>query len=238
MKKIILTLAIVIIATGLKAKTLIAYYSFTNNCQTIATDLQGQTGADIVRIEPAEKGLDYAANNYAIGSNLIAAIRENPDDASSYPAIDDVSVSLADYDMIIIVTPLWWSNMAAPMQSFLFQYGSQMAGKHIGLIVSSASSGISGVVSDAKRLIPNGGFVEPNLWIRSSQTSNCHALNAQWLDDINYASLTSAIATVSQDKAESRALFDLSGKRVAQASTPGVYITKAGSNSKKILVKR
>lgn len=82
MKKIILTLAIVIIATGLKAKTLIAYYSFTNNCQTIATDLQGQTGADIVRIEPAEKGLDYAANNYAIGSDLIAAIRENPDDAS------------------------------------------------------------------------------------------------------------------------------------------------------------
>ena len=41
------------------------------------------------------------------------AIKANPDDAASYPAIDPVSVSLADYQNIIIVTPLWWSQMAA-----------------------------------------------------------------------------------------------------------------------------
>ena len=44
--------------------------------------------------------------------------------------------------------------MAAPLQTFLFQYGSLMEGKSIGLIVSSSSSGISGVESDARRLIP------------------------------------------------------------------------------------
>lgn len=52
-------------------KTLIVYYSFTNNVHTIVTDLQTQIEADAVRIEPAEEGLDYAANNYAIGSALI-----------------------------------------------------------------------------------------------------------------------------------------------------------------------
>lgn len=233
MKKLLFTLAVIFAATSLRAKTLIVYYSFTNNVQTIATDLQGQTGADILRIEPAEKGLDYAANNYAVGSNLIAAIRANPDDASSYPAIDEVSVNFADYDMIIIAAPLWWSNMAAPMQTFLFHYGAQMAGKHIGLIVSSASSGISGVVQDAKRLIPNGDFVEPNLWIRSSQTSNCHALNAQWLEDINYESLTSGIAAVLSDNAESYAIYDLSGKRV-NAPSHGIYI----KNGRKFIAKR
>ena len=45
-------------------KTLIVYYSFTNNVHTIVTDLQTQIEADAVRIEPAEEGLDYAANNY------------------------------------------------------------------------------------------------------------------------------------------------------------------------------
>lgn len=167
-------------------KTLIVYYSFTNNVHTIVSDLQTQIGdADVVRVEPAEEGLDYAANNYAIGSALIQAIRDNPDDEASYPAIKPVEMNLADYDRIIVGAPLWWSNMAAPLQTFLFHHGSEMRGKDIGLIVSSASSGISGVEADAKRLIPEGRFLTPSLWIRSSQTSNCHSLIADWLDKIN-----------------------------------------------------
>ena len=166
-------------------KTLIVYYSFTNNVHTIVSDLQTQIEADVVRVEPAEEGLDYAANNYAIGSALIQAIRNNPNDAASYPEIKPVEVNIADYDRIIVGAPLWWSNMAAPLQTFRFQYGSQMEGKSIGLIVSSSSSGINGVESDARRLIPGGDFLEPNLWIRSGQTSNCHSMIADWLSQIN-----------------------------------------------------
>ena len=166
-------------------KTLVVYYSYTNNTHTIVSDLQTQIEADVIRIEPAEKGLDYAADNYAIGSALISAIRENPDDASSYPAIDPVEVLMDEYATVIVAAPLWWSNMAAPMQTFLFHHGDEMAGKNIGLIVSSASSGISGVEADARRLISDGNFLSPSLWIRSSQTSNCHSMIAEWLDEIN-----------------------------------------------------
>lgn len=162
---------------------LVVYYSYTNNTHTIVTDLLTQIEADVVRVEPAEKGLDYAANNYALGSALIATIRENPNDASSYPAIDPVDVELENYATVIVAAPLWWSNMAAPLQTFLFNHGSEMAGKNIGLIVSSASSGISGVEADARRLIPDGNFLTPSLWIRSSQTSNCHTMTAEWLKD-------------------------------------------------------
>ena len=114
MKKFILTLVVALTAITINAKTLIVYYSFTNNVHTIATDLQSQTGADMVRIEPSEEGLDYAANNYAIGSALISAICNNPDDAASYPEINPVEVNLDEYDMVIVAAPLWWSNMAAP----------------------------------------------------------------------------------------------------------------------------
>lgn len=166
-------------------KTLIVYYSYTNNVHSIINDLQTQIEADVVRVEPTEKGIDYAANNYAIGSALIQAIRDNPNDANSYPSIETTIDNLSDYDRIIIGAPLWWSNMAAPLQTFLFQYGSQMESKNIGLIVSSASSGINGVESDAKRLISSGNFLTPSLWIRSSQTSNCHSMIADWLNEIN-----------------------------------------------------
>lgn len=160
--------------------------SYTNNVERIVTELRSQIDADVIEIEPAQKGLDYAANNYALGTQLLNAIKANPNSASSYPAIDKVEVDMTKYDMVIIACPLWWSQMAAPFQTFLFNYGPQMADKNVGVIVSSASSGISGVVADAKRLIPNGKFVEPNLWIRSSQTSNAKSLIVQWLKDIKY----------------------------------------------------
>lgn len=186
MKRITWAVALVLSAASLQAKTLIVYYSYTNNVHRIVTDLQTQIEADVLRVEPAEEGLDYAADNYALGSALIAAIRNDPDNPASYPAIKTTADNLADYDTIIVGAPLWWSNMAAPLQTFLFTYGSQMAGKRIGLIVSSASSGISGVEADARRLIPEGRFMSPSLWIRSSQTSNCHTMIADWLDEIGY----------------------------------------------------
>ncbi|MBS5019783.1 MAG: NAD(P)H-dependent oxidoreductase [Alistipes sp.] len=166
-------------------KTLVVYYSFTNNVHTIVSDLLTQIEADVIRVEPAEEGIDYAADNYAAGSALIQTIRNNPNDAASYPEIKPVEVDIAGYDRIIVGAPLWWSSMAAPLQTFLFRYGGQMAGKSIGLIVSSASSGISGVEADARRLIPDGIFLSPSLWIRSSQTSDCHSMIAEWLEQIN-----------------------------------------------------
>ena len=162
-------------------KTLIVYYSFSGDCRSIVASLTANIDAEVLEIQPAEEGLDYAANNYAIGSSLIAAIREKPNDAASYPAIKPVNRNVAYYDTVIIVTPLWWSNMAAPMQSYLFQEGSKMAGKTIGLIVSSYSSGISSVVADAKRLIPEGKFVEESLWINNSNRSGKDGLIKNWL---------------------------------------------------------
>lgn len=196
-KRLLMVFAVLMTVMATSAKTLIAYYSYTNNVHRIVSDLCTQIEADVVRIEPAEKGLRYEANNYAIGSALISAIRNHPDDVASYPAIDPVQVDMSQYDVVIIAAPLWWSQMAAPLQTFLFQYGSLMAGKKIGMIVSSASSGIGGVVADAKRLIPNGDFLQPNLWIRSSQVSSCHSMTEKWLRDIDYNGITTDIPSAS-----------------------------------------
>lgn len=240
MKKIFFAIALMLFAVTAQAKTLIVYYSYTNNVERIVNELRTQIETDVIEVEPAEKGLDYAANNYAIGSAQIAAIRNNPNDASSYPAIDPVNVDLSQYSTIIIGAPLWWSNMAAPMQSFLFQYGKDMAGKNIGLIVSSASSGISGVESDAKRLIPGGKFLSPSLWIRSSQTSGAKTLLQNWLQAIDYNNLTSGIENIGQAHNTGFTVFSLSGVRLLADAEPsatlakGIYII----NGKKRVISR
>ena len=168
-------------------KTLVVYYSYTGNCREIVTTLRSQIQTDVLEIQPAEKGLRYEANNYALGTQLLNAIKSNPNDASSYPAIDPVETNLANYQNIIIVTPLWWSQMAAIMQTYLFQSASQMAGKHVGLIVSSHSSGISGVVSDAKRLLPDVTWMGDALWINASNHSKRASLIENWLGTLNFA---------------------------------------------------
>ena len=163
-------------------KTLVVYYSFTGNVSTIVSQLTEQISADIAEVKPAEEGLDYAADNYAIGSRLISAIRSNPDAPESYPDIKPIDADLAAYDNIIIATPLWWSQMAAPMQTFLFRNASQLAGKHVGLIVSSASSGISSVVADAQRLLPDVQWTGDALWVNNRNRSQAPSLITQWLE--------------------------------------------------------
>ena len=214
MKTVITTLIFLLASISVQAKTLIVYYSYTNNVEHIVNELSKKIDADVLEIQPAEKGLDYAANNYAIGSAQISAIRNNPNSAASYPAIDAVNVNLEEYNCIIVGAPLWWSNMASPLQSFLFQYGKEMTGKKIGLIVSSASSGISGVESDARHLIPGGDFLSPSLWIRSSQTANASNMLDTWLEQINYTDISAGVTDIAADKKEIFTVFTLSGVRL------------------------
>lgn len=262
MRKLILSMVAVLLAFAANAKTLIVYYSYTNNVEHIVAELCSQIDADVLEIEPAEKGLDYAANGYAIGSAQIAAIRNNPNEASSYPLIDPVNVNLADYDCIIIGAPLWWSQMAAPLQTYLFHHGAQMAGKKIGLVISSASSGISGVEADAHRLIPEGNFLTPSLWVRSSQMSNCRSMVSNWLEQIGYGMIASGVestvpgmmVSVSvapsvihvEGKFDSFVLYSLSGHKVLESSKnkistssllPGAYVAQINVNAQSVLKK-
>ena len=189
MKRLILFLSAMLslLSTDATAKTLVVYYSYTGNCREIVNTLTSQIEADVLEIQPAEKGLKYEANNYALGTQLLNAIKANPNNASSYPTIDPVTTSLDDYQNIIIVTPLWWSQMAAIMQSYLFQSASQMTGKIVGMIVSSHSSSISGVVNDAKRLLPNVTWMGDALWINASNHNNRASLIENWLKTLTSA---------------------------------------------------
>lgn len=164
-----------------EGKTLVIYYSYTGNTREIVADLKKQVNCDVVEVIPEGK-YDYNANNYKIGADQINAINANPDKESSYPAIKETKIDVEQYATIIIATPLWHARMASNMQTLLFQYGKQMSGKKIGLIVSSHSSSISGVESDAKRLVPSGKFTK-SLWINANNHSSRESLVKKWLSE-------------------------------------------------------
>ena len=209
--------------TETTGKTLVVYYSYTGDCHNIVGALTSLVKADVLEIQPAEKGLRYEANGYALGTQLLNAIKAAPDEAGSYPAIDPITADLSEYDMFIIVTPLWWSQMAAIMQTFLFHYGSQMAGKYVGLVVSSASSRINGVENDCKRLVPHANYFNQNLWINNSNRSNQSRLIQDWLDAIGYHA-TAGIDGLATGLVQSKAIFAPNGQRLVTIPDKGVFI--------------
>lgn len=252
-------MAMALTAFSFQAKTLVAYYSYTNTTEKVVNELRKQIDADVVEIEPADKHADYNANGYALGREQIDAINANPNSAASYPAIDPVDVNMQEYDMVIIAMPLWHAQMAAPFQAFLFRYGSQMAGKNICVIVSSWSSGISGVIADAKRLIPDGRFIEPYLWDSHSNPANATRI-ASWLTSIHYDALASSPGSpLSVDRElgiysadgtvgvsgnfTSLALYDIAGNRVVETSqseasiallSSGIYVALATDGHRRV----
>jgi uncharacterized protein (DUF1697 family) len=138
---------------------------------------------------------------------------------------------LSAYQNIIIVTPLWWSQMAAIMQAYLFNYSAQMAGKHVALIVSSYSSGISGVVADAERLVKNVTWMGDALWINASNHSNRTTLIQNWLPTLNFATNGTTAINQVRSTEEKEVYYSLNGVRVEKPSK-GIYI----KNGKKVIL--
>ena len=207
------------------SNTLVIYYSYTNHCHEIMQTLTSQIDADVLRIYPKDKNQQYEANGYAIGMQLLEAINANPNSADSYPEIDPVSVSLEDYDTFFIVTPLWWSQMAAILQTYLFNHGPEFAGKKVGLIVSSHSSGISGVVADAERLIPNADWMGEALWINNANHGNRATLIQNWLSDIEYSGISTIIDDINTDSHTGLpGIYNLNGQKLSAVPDSGIYI--------------
>lgn len=92
-------------------KTLIVYYSRTDVTQNIAQTIQRELGCDIEEITDNGKyngkiGYLKGGMNAAMGrSSEINPISKNPD----------------DYDLVIIGTPVWASNMATPIYTYLLE---------------------------------------------------------------------------------------------------------------------
>ncbi|MBP2032071.1 flavodoxin [Clostridium algifaecis] len=102
-------------------KTLIVYYSYTNNTKKIAEQIQKATGADIYKIETVKPYIgDY---------NSVVDQGKQEVDCGFKPEIKPLSVSLEDYDTIIIGTPVWWYTYAPAVATFLSEY--DLSGKTI-----------------------------------------------------------------------------------------------------------
>lgn len=86
-------------------KNLIAYYSFTNNNEKLAAHLQKQLQCETLKIETVKK-----RNGLSIMLDLLFKRK---------PRLKPHTLSLAEYEHIIFVAPVWAGKIASPLASFM-----------------------------------------------------------------------------------------------------------------------
>lgn len=97
-------------------KTLLVYYSRTNVTKQIATKIRDELDCDLEEITDGGK---YNGKIGYMKGGMNATMGRTSE-------IDPVSKNPADYDLVIIGTPVWASNMATPIYTYLLQYKNQI----------------------------------------------------------------------------------------------------------------
>lgn len=128
-----------------KEKTLVVYYSRSNNTKSLAETVHSISGGDIARIEP----VNPYPENY---SECLAQVREEQAEDYRPPITVDLN-SIEQYDTILLGFPIWYNSLPTPVVTFLTSY--DLSGKTIIPFCTSGSTGISGSVSRLKGLCSN-----------------------------------------------------------------------------------
>lgn len=111
------------------SRYLVAYYSWTGNTAKVAKRIAETLAADIEEIHEFKPRVGAFAFPAALVDSLLK---------KSAP-IWEPTKSMANYDVVILGCPVWASNMATPMRSFIMQEYSAI--KQVGLFCILGGSG-------------------------------------------------------------------------------------------------
>lgn len=88
-------------------KTLLVYYSFTQNNQLLAKMIQMRLGCEMFKIETVRK-----RSTFSIFLDTLFGRR---------PSIRKHNLSIPDYDQFVFVSPIWMGKIASPLKTFLYE---------------------------------------------------------------------------------------------------------------------
>ena len=158
---------------------LVLYASRTSNTERVAQLIQTTLDCDILEIEPETPyDIDYNTMLERSREELTAISQGN------YPPVKTSVESFDDYDIVFVGYPIWYGSMATPVQTFLHEHASRLAGKRIALFATSGSSGISASVSETRKLCPGVTIIEQTLLLTSSTLSRMTSRVPVWLKGI------------------------------------------------------
>ena len=123
-------------------KILVAYFSYSGNTESGAQIIANLTGGDLfeIQMEQPYRGNIYEASQIDLNDN-------------ARPALASHVADMAQYDLILLGYPTWWSTMPMPVYSFLEEY--DFSGKIILAFSSNGGTRFGDSISDLSKEAPN-----------------------------------------------------------------------------------
>lgn len=94
-------------------KALIIYYSLDGSTKAIAETMAGEIGADVLELKPVKQLRGGAFSKHFWGGRQVV-LKETPE-------LAPLTKNAADYDLVVIGTPVWAFNFAPPLRTFFSQ---------------------------------------------------------------------------------------------------------------------
>lgn len=196
-------------------KVLVAYYSKSQVVDGVVVELANQLAnsslnVNTVRVEPVNTRIDDANANDEVFDSIMNVINMNPNDDNSYPIIKPVAAQIDDYDVVIMVYPLWKSMMAAPMQTFERMYKISLRNKSVAYIEYELSQGseVSPIRSNAL-LLSSGDREENKKRLK------------EWLDEKSSTWIGQIRGKTDREKS---VIVDILGRQLKTVPEHGIYI--------------
>lgn len=95
-------------------KTLIIYYSYGGNTRRIAELIQKSIGGDLAELRTVKP---YTGS-------YMEVVDQGQEEVNKgfMPEIEPLPVDLAEYDRIVLGSPVWWYTFAPAVKTFLHEY--------------------------------------------------------------------------------------------------------------------
>lgn len=162
-------------APGGNSRTLVAYFSATNNTENVANHIAGILDAAVYEIVP-ETPYTSADLNYNDSSSR--ANREQ-NDSTARPAISGTVENIAQYDVIFLGYPIWYGQAPKIVSTFLEQY--DLDGKAIVPFCTSGSSPIGSSADNLHALAPGANWFDGRRFSGSASQETVE----NWVNGLN-----------------------------------------------------
>ena len=137
-------------------KTLVVYYSATNNTETVAGYIADATGADIFELVPVEP---YTSDDLDWTNSDSRVSREHDNESLRTVELEkSVPDNWDEYDTVFIGYPIWWGIAAWPTDTFV--KANDFTDKTVIPFCTSSSSGLGQSGELLKEEAKGGNWLE------------------------------------------------------------------------------
>ncbi|SDC56568.1 flavodoxin [Parafannyhessea umbonata] len=133
---------------------LVAYFSATGNTRRVGQRIARDLGADTFEITPAQP---YSNDDLNFNNSSSRVVREYQDQSQrDIPLSVTTPDNWADYDVVFVGYPIWWTNYAWPIAHFASD--NDFTGKTVYPFCTSMSSGLGNSGRDLANLAGTGDW--------------------------------------------------------------------------------